>query len=105
MEHTAPPFFRRGPGLFARLGFFALLSVILLYGDARFHYMEGMRRVVAVVIYPLHLLADLPGAAAARLSSVPRGGPIRDLPGRYPVQGNRADGDWADRRRGVDGSA
>ncbi|MEQ1880832.1 MAG: rod shape-determining protein MreC [Burkholderiales bacterium] len=69
MEHTAPPFFRRGPGLLARLGFFTLLSVILLYADARFHYMEGMRRVVAVVIYPLHLLADLPGAAATRIGN------------------------------------
>jgi rod shape-determining protein MreC len=67
MEHTAPPFFRRGPGLFARLGFFALLSVILLYADVRFHYMERMRQAVAVVIYPLHLLADLPGATATRI--------------------------------------
>lgn len=67
MEHTAPPFFRRGPGLLARLGFFSLLSLILLYADARFHYMERLREVVAVVIHPLQRLAELPADSATRV--------------------------------------
>ena len=53
MEYTPPPFFKRGPGLLARLSFFALLSLVLLYADARFHYMEAMRKTVGVLIYPL----------------------------------------------------
>lgn len=69
MEYTPPPFFRRGPSLLARLGLFVLMSLILLYADARFHYMEGLRRVVAIVLYPLQELADTPGAAASRIGN------------------------------------
>lgn len=69
MEYTPPPFFKRGPSLLARLGFFALLSLILLYADARFHYMEAMRRAIAVVLYPLQELADTPGQAASRIGN------------------------------------
>lgn len=69
MEYTPPPFFRRGPSLLARLGFFAILSLILLYADARFHYMEAMRKAIAVVLYPFQELADTPGQAASRISS------------------------------------
>ena len=69
MEYTPPPFFRRGPSLFARLGLFALLSLILLYADARFHYMEAMRKVIAVVLYPLQGLADAPGQAVSRIGT------------------------------------
>lgn len=67
MEYAPPPFFKRGPSLLARLGFFALLSLILLYADARFHYMEVMRKVVAVVLYPFQSFADTPGQAASRI--------------------------------------
>jgi len=69
MEYTPPPFFRRGPSLFARLGFFALLSLTLLYADARFHYMEAMRKVIAVVLYPLQGLADVPGQTVSRIGT------------------------------------
>ncbi len=68
MEHTAPPFFKRGPSLFARLSFFSLLSLVLLYSDARFHYMEQMRRAIAVVLHPLQRLADFPGEVGERVS-------------------------------------
>ncbi|MBC8006985.1 MAG: rod shape-determining protein MreC [Prolixibacteraceae bacterium] len=67
MEYTPPPFFKRGPSLLARLGFFALLSLTLLYADARFHYMEAMRKVIAVVLYPFQSFADTPGLAASRV--------------------------------------
>jgi rod shape-determining protein MreC len=69
MEYTPPPFFKRGPSLLARLSFFTALSLVLLYADARFHYMESMRKVVAVVVYPLQQLADLPGEVGSRVSS------------------------------------
>ncbi|HWA13887.1 MAG TPA: rod shape-determining protein MreC [Burkholderiales bacterium] len=69
MEYTPPPFFKRGPSLLTRLSFFTALSLVLLYADARFHYMESMRKVVAVVVYPLQQLADLPGEVGSRVSS------------------------------------
>ncbi|HZP93315.1 MAG TPA: rod shape-determining protein MreC [Burkholderiales bacterium] len=68
MEHTPPPFFRRGPSLPARLAFFSLLSLVLLYADARFHYMEGMRRALAVILYPFQQLTDLPVEIGERVS-------------------------------------
>ncbi len=58
-----PPFFHRGPSPLARLAFFTLLSVALLVADSRFHYLEGMRRVMAVVIAPLQRAVLLPGEA------------------------------------------
>jgi rod shape-determining protein MreC len=67
MEYSPPPFFRRGPGLLTRLGFFALLSLILLYTDARFQYVETMRKTIGVVLYPMQQLADLPGTTAERI--------------------------------------
>ena len=69
MEYTPPPFFKRGPGLLARLSFFALLSLVLLYADARFHYMEGMRKAVGVVLYPLQRIVDVPGELVSGISS------------------------------------
>lgn len=69
MEYTPPPFFKRGPSLLTRLSFFAVLSLVLLYADARFHYMESMRKVVAIVIYPLQQLADMPGQLTERVGS------------------------------------
>lgn len=69
MEYAPPPFFKRGPSLLTRLSFFAALSLILLYADARFHYMESMRKVVAVVLFPLQNLADVPGELGSRVSS------------------------------------
>ena len=69
MEYTPPPFFKRGPSLLARLSFFALLSLVLLYADARFHYMEGMRKAVGVVLYPLQRIVDVPGELVSGISS------------------------------------
>jgi rod shape-determining protein MreC len=68
MEHTPPPFFKRGPSLLTRLSFFSLLSLVLLYSDARFHYMEQMRRAIAAVLHPFEQAADLPGEVGDRIS-------------------------------------
>mgnify|MGYP000101826861 FL=1 len=48
MDHTPPPFFNRGPAPLVRLAFFASLSLALLVLDARFHYAEGLRSVIAL---------------------------------------------------------
>jgi rod shape-determining protein MreC len=60
MEHSPPPFFKRGPAPLVRLFFFASLSLALLVIDARFRYAEGLRSTLALVAYPLQKLATLP---------------------------------------------
>ncbi len=54
-------FFNRGPSAVARLVFFAVLSLVLLFVDARYKYLESARQVIAVIIYPLQRLTALPG--------------------------------------------
>jgi rod shape-determining protein MreC len=68
MRHVSvepPPFFHRGPSPLTRLAFFGVLSLVLLFADTRFRYLEGIRSVAAVAIYPLHRAVQLPGEAAA----------------------------------------
>jgi rod shape-determining protein MreC len=62
MEHTPPPFFKRGPAPLTRLLLCSLLSVALLVADARYHYLDGIRHTVGIIIYPLQRLAGTPGA-------------------------------------------
>jgi len=68
MEHSPPPFFNRGPAPLVRLAFFASLSFALLVLDARFHYTEGLRGVLAMAVYPLQVVATLPSALGERIS-------------------------------------
>jgi rod shape-determining protein MreC len=63
MEYTPPPFFKRGPSLLTRFAFFSIASVVLLVADARFNYLQSMRGVVAVGVYPLQQLSSLPSRA------------------------------------------
>jgi rod shape-determining protein MreC len=58
-----PPFFRRGPSPLARLAFFGCISIALLFVDTRYHYLEGLRHVAAVVLYPLQRVVQMPGEA------------------------------------------
>ncbi len=67
MEHSPPPFFNRGPAPLVRLAFFASLSLALLVLDTRFRYTEGLRSVLALVVYPLQTLATMPAALAERI--------------------------------------
>jgi rod shape-determining protein MreC len=60
MEHTPPPFFKRGPAPLVRLFFFASLSLALLVIDARFRYAEGLRSWLALAAYPLQRAATAP---------------------------------------------
>lgn len=68
MEHTPPPFFKRGPAPLVRLAFFASLSVALLVLDARFKYAETLRSLIAVAAYPLQQVATAPGQLAGRIA-------------------------------------
>lgn len=61
MQHQDPPaFFVRGPSPFARLVFFAALSLTLMATDARLHYLTEIRLGLAAILHPLELLAQLP---------------------------------------------
>src|SRR3954466_3803675 len=60
MDHTPPPFFKRGPAPLVRLFFFATLSLALLVIDARFRYVEVMRSWFALAAYPLQRAATAP---------------------------------------------
>jgi len=69
MEHTPPPFFKRGPAPLARLAFFASLSIALLVLDARFRYTDGLRGVLALAAYPLQQAAMAPIMLAESVGS------------------------------------
>ncbi|BCK86360.1 cell shape-determining protein MreC [Sideroxyarcus emersonii] len=61
-------FFNRGPSPAARLVFFSLLSLLLLFVDARYQYLESTRKVLAVIIYPVQRLTALPGETMGRIA-------------------------------------
>ena len=54
-------FFNRGPSVVARLVFFSVLSLLLLFVDARYQYLESTRQVISIIIYPFQRLTALPG--------------------------------------------
>lgn len=58
-----PAFFNRGPSPLARLAFFGLLSLVLLFTDTRYRYLESVRQVAAAVLYPLQRALLVPGEA------------------------------------------
>ncbi len=58
-----PAFFHRGPSPLARLAFFGLISLVLLFADTRFRYLESMRRVAEIVLYPVQRAVLMPGEA------------------------------------------
>lgn len=63
MEHTQSfRFFNRGPSPAVRLVFFVLLSLLLLFVDARYQYLESARSALSVLFYPLQRLVAVPGA-------------------------------------------
>jgi len=73
-------FFNRGPSPVARLIFFMLLSVLLLFIDGRYKHLESIRNVLAL---PIHALQRI----ATNLSTQP--GALLDELGNYlDTQGN-----------------
>jgi len=72
MRHLSvdpPPFFHRGPSPLMRLAFFGLISLALLFTDTRYRYLESVRRVVAVALYPLQRAVQMPGEALAYMGT------------------------------------
>ena len=55
-------FFNRGPSPVARLVFFAVLSLLLMFVDARYRYLESTRSALSILVSPIQRLATLPGA-------------------------------------------
>jgi rod shape-determining protein MreC len=60
-----PAFFHRGPPPLARLAFFGLISLALLFADTRYRYLENVRQAVAIVLYPLQRAVQMPGEVLA----------------------------------------
>ena len=60
LSYDPPPFFKRGPTPFARFVFFGLMSLVLLFADGRYGYLENVRGAVAVVLDPLQRAALMP---------------------------------------------
>jgi len=62
MEQTESfRFFNRGPSPGVRLLFFSVLSLLLLFVDARYRYLESARSVLSVLTYPLQRAVAAPG--------------------------------------------
>ena len=56
-----PAFFHRGPPPIARLAFFGVISIALLFADTRYRYLENVRQAVAIVLYPVQrVLIEFP---------------------------------------------
>lgn len=53
-------FFNRGPSPAARLVFFSVLSLLLMFVDARYRYLESARSALSVLISPVQQLATMP---------------------------------------------
>jgi len=63
MDHTQSfRFFNRGPSSLVRLVFFAVFSLLLLFVDARYRYLESTRSALSILVSPIQRLATLPGA-------------------------------------------
>lgn len=67
--HSPPPIFHRGLAPRVRLLIFSILCVAMLVADLRFGYLEFVRQVATVIIYPLQRAAAAP-ADFARNASV-----------------------------------
>lgn len=59
-HHNSTAFFVRGPRPFARLIFFAALSLALMATDSRLHYLTEVRQGLMVFLQPLQLVASTP---------------------------------------------
>jgi len=69
--HSGQPlqFFNRGPRPATRLLFFVLLSLLLLFIDARYRYLESTRSTLSVLVMPIQELATMPSTLWQRAES------------------------------------
>lgn len=59
-QQQAPAFFVRGPSAFARLVFFAALSLALIATDSRLQYLNSVRQTLVGILHPLQVIANAP---------------------------------------------
>jgi rod shape-determining protein MreC len=60
-----PAFFHRGPSPLARLAFFGVLSLALLFADTRYRSLENIRQFAGTVLYPVQRAVEMPIEAVA----------------------------------------
>jgi rod shape-determining protein MreC len=60
LEHSPPPFFKRGPAPLALLSLYVALTVSMMIVDLRFHYLAVIRDVVAAIVQPLQVIVQVP---------------------------------------------
>ncbi|HWJ94066.1 MAG TPA: rod shape-determining protein MreC [Telluria sp.] len=60
MEYSPPPLFKQGAPARVKVTVFALISIVLLVVDARFHALATVRQVAGTVLYPLQMAALMP---------------------------------------------
>ena len=63
-----PRFFNRGPSPIARLTFFGVISLAIMFVDARFKTLETVRNAIATVVYPVQYAARWPAQFAKSAS-------------------------------------
>ena len=68
MEYHPPPFFRTGPTPLTRLLIFSTLALALVVADARLKYLDTLRQVASVVVYPIQRIAGAPASIFSRAS-------------------------------------
>ena len=54
-------FFNRGPSSVVRLVFFVAFSLLLLFVDARYRYLESTRSALSILVSPVQRIASWPG--------------------------------------------
>lgn len=62
-----PRFFKRGPSPIARLTFFGIISLALMFIDSRFRTLETVRMAIATVVYPVQQAALIPAQLATSI--------------------------------------
>ncbi|HEX8956854.1 MAG TPA: rod shape-determining protein MreC [Burkholderiaceae bacterium] len=60
MEYSPPPLFKQGASARAKMIFFSLLSLVLLFADSKYHSLDTARQVVGTVLYPVQMAALTP---------------------------------------------
>lgn len=69
IDHSPPPFFKRGPAPLALLSLYLGLSISLMVLDHKFHYLEWVRQGVAVFTTPCRCWPMRPPRASPRWTS------------------------------------
>jgi rod shape-determining protein MreC len=68
MEYSPPPLFKQGAPARVKAIVFALISIVLLVVDARYHTLASVRQVAATVLYPLQMAALMPREALGNMA-------------------------------------